>query len=83
MNYELNIRKATKDDAPLIAKRLSTLKNITAVDILAYHNFSGSKYDALSLKNTMPDLPSPTNEEINRIRVLFSSFGLNVNDLEN
>ncbi len=66
-------------EAEDIAKKLSTFNNIESVDILQYHNFSGSKYDALGLKNTMPDVEPPTNEKLNEIRNMFSSYGLNVN----
>lgn len=66
-------------EAEAIAKKLSEFKNIESVDILKYHNFSGSKYDALGLKNTMPDVNPPTEDFLNRIRELFISYGLNVN----
>lgn len=42
---------------------LSTLKNISAVKILPYHNYAGSKYDAISAENTLPK-NIPSQEEI-------------------
>ncbi len=33
---------------------LKTLKNVTAVKVLPYHNYAGSKYDSLGLPNTLP-----------------------------
>lgn len=38
---------------------LKTLKNIVKIRILPYHNYAASKYEALSMKNTLPPkLPS-------------------------
>lgn len=46
-----------------IAEFLKPLKNITAVKVLAYHNFAGSKYAALGMENTLPEV-LPTTEEV-------------------
>lgn len=46
-----------------IAKFLVPLKNIKSVKILPYHNYAGSKYEALNMKNTLPKI-LPTNEQI-------------------
>lgn len=37
-----------------IGKFLSGLKNLTKVRVLPYHNYAGSKYSALNMKNTLP-----------------------------
>ena len=42
---------------------LKTLKNVTAVKVLAYHNYASSKYDALGMENTLPET-TPTEEEV-------------------
>ena len=44
-----------------IAEFLTQFKNITKVRVLPYHNFAGSKYDALGMENTLP--PSLPNKE--------------------
>ena len=46
-----------------IAEFLSGLKNITKVRVLPYHNFAGTKYMALNIKNTLPKV-LPVNDEI-------------------
>lgn len=51
------------DQIPKIAAFLSTLKNITKVKVLPYHNYAGSKYKSLAMKNTLPHV-LPTDEEI-------------------
>ncbi|MBQ4527973.1 MAG: glycyl-radical enzyme activating protein [Clostridia bacterium] len=48
---------------PEIAEFLSNFKNIKKVRVLPYHNYAGSKYAALNLKNTLPE-KLPTNDEI-------------------
>lgn len=54
-----------------IAAFLKPLKNITAVEVLPYHNYAGSKYDALNLPNTLPaQLPTP--EQIAQAEHYFS-----------
>ena len=49
---------------------LSGMTNITKVKVLAYHNFAGSKYEALGMENTMP-LNLPSKDEIARAESLF------------
>lgn len=63
-----------------IAERLGKYKNIQSVDVLPYHNFSGSKYEALGEKNTMPNVPMPEKNEIENAKNILRSVGLKVND---
>ena len=51
------------DQIPKIAAFLRECKNITKVRVLPYHNYAGSKYEALSMENTLP-AELPTDEEI-------------------
>ena len=37
-----------------IAEYIQTFKNIRRVDVLAYHNYASSRYQALNLTNTLP-----------------------------
>ena len=61
-----------------IAKFLSTLKNITKVRILPYHNYAGSKYTALNVKNTLP-CRLPTENEVEEAKILIKKItGLTV-----
>lgn len=52
-----------KDQLEKIARFLKPLQNITKIKILPYHNYAGSKYDALGIPNTLPTL-LPTAFEI-------------------
>lgn len=46
---------------------LKGYNNITKIRVLAYHNYAGSKYDALSIKNTLPQV-IPTDREIEQFQ---------------
>ena len=46
-----------------IAEFLKPLQNVKAVKVLPYHNFAGSKYAALGMENTLPEI-LPTENEI-------------------
>ena len=54
-----------------IAELLKDFKNITRVRVLPYHNYAGSKYDALDMDNTLPNR-LPTDEEIRAAEQIFS-----------
>ena len=49
---------------------LKPLKNVTRVKVLPYHNYAGSKYNALGMENTLPET-LPTEEEIQKAQALF------------
>lgn len=54
------------------AEFLKPLKNIKTVKILPYHNYAGSKYEALHMENTLPkDLP--TEEQIKKAEKIIES----------
>jgi pyruvate-formate lyase-activating enzyme len=46
-----------------IARFLAPLRHITKIRVLPYHNYAGSKYEALSMENNLPD-KLPTDDEI-------------------
>lgn len=58
-------------EIPKIAEFLMELRNVKKVRVLPYHSFSGSKYDALGMKNTLPTL-LPSEEEIKRAEAFFA-----------
>ena len=63
---------------------LSSLHNITAVRLLAYHSQAHSKYRAVGRSDTLPAVPSPTFAELEANAAILRSRGLNViNTLEN
>lgn len=58
------------DQIEKIRDFLKPLKNITAVKILPYHNFCASKYSALGIKNTLPNI-IPTSEDVKKAERFF------------
>ena len=58
------------DQIGKIAEFLKPLKNIKAVKVLPYHNYAGSKYEALNMENTLPKI-LPTEEEIKNAEKMF------------
>ncbi len=53
------------DQIKKIARFLMPLQNITKIRVLPYHNYAGSKYEALGLQNTLP-YRIPTDKEIQK-----------------
>ena len=59
---------------------MAKLKNVTKVRVLPYHNYAGSKYEALKMENTLP-CNLPTDEEIENARTVIRRItGLTVLD---
>ena len=56
-----------------IADFVKSLSNVTGVRVLPYHNYARSKYEALSMENTLPD-SVPTSEEMDRAKALFGDL---------
>ena len=61
------VPRANGDQIDKIAEFIRALQNVSAVRVLAYHNFAISKYDALGLANTSPE-GLPTDEEMRLVR---------------
>ena len=55
---------------------LAGLGNITAVRMLAYHSLAHSKYESVGHTDTMPDVPAPSAEMMERAERILSGFGL-------
>ena len=51
--------------------------NITKMKILPYHSMARSKYDALGMSDTMPNVQSPTDETLQWAVTLLRSYGIN------
>ncbi len=56
-----------------LASFIHNLKNIVKVKILPYHNYAASKYDALNMENTLPEIILPTQEECSKLEALLFS----------
>ena len=65
------------DQMEKIAAFLGTLSNITALRVLPYHNYAGTKYRALDIADTLP-AELPTDDALRQAKNCFLTFGLRV-----
>lgn len=65
------------DQIEKIARFLSDVKNVIKVKVLPYHNYAGSKYASLGLKNTLPDV-LPSSEEVEKAEMCLRKHNLPV-----
>jgi len=57
---------------------LAALKHVSAVRLLAYHALARAKFAAVGHPDTMPDVPPPTREMLERAAEILRGYGLNV-----
>jgi pyruvate formate lyase activating enzyme len=60
-----------------MAALLAPMQYVRNVRVLPYHNYAGSKYASLSMKNTLPEA-LPTDEEIRAAEECLRRYGLRV-----
>ena len=68
----------SQEDLQATGAILKPLKHITAVRLLAYHSLARSKFLAVGHPDTMPNVPSPTCEDLEDAATLLRAFGLPV-----
>lgn len=59
-----------------IAKFASSLKGVNEINLLPYHSFGRDKYEGLGRKYMMGDLPSPTDQQMQKLKTVAESYGL-------
>ena len=57
---------------------LAELRNVSAVRLLAYHQLARSKFEAVGHPDTMPDVPSPDAETLEKCACVLRSYTGNV-----
>lgn len=67
------------DQMEKIAGYLAELKHLTKVRVLPYHNYAGSKYEALGMENTLPER-RPDDDKIKAAKQVIQDYGLQVCD---
>lgn len=65
------------DQIGQMAQVLSSLQNLTKVRVLPYHNYAGSKYNSLEMKNTLPDR-LPCEEEVAKAQSILKDAGIKI-----
>jgi len=66
----------TETEIASIAKFASGLKGVNEINLLPYHRFGKDKYDGLGRDYLMGDIPSPTDEHMQKLKAKAESFGL-------
>ena len=56
----------------------ASLETIHDIALLPYHRMGSGKYRRLKMRNALKGVPSPTNQRIEEIRLLFESRGIRV-----
>ena len=59
-----------------IAKFAASLKGVREINLLPYHNFGKDKYTGLGREYPMGDIPSPTDEHMQKLKAAAESCGL-------
>lgn len=59
-----------------IAKFASGLKGVDEINLLPYHRFGKDKYDGLGREYLMGDIPSPTDEHMQKLKSVAEGYGL-------
>lgn len=73
------VPEANADEIEDMAKFMSRLANLTKVRVLPYHSYAAGKYDALGMKNTLPEI-IPAEEQINKAKEIIRSYNIKVMD---
>lgn len=64
-----------EDNLRLAGDFLATLPTISAVKILGYHSLARSKYLAIGREDSMPQVPSPSKNDLQRVVAILKACG--------
>jgi pyruvate formate lyase activating enzyme len=63
-------------EADAVGRFVSTLKNLKLVRVLPYHSYAQNKYACLGREYPLPDVPVPTDEEIEAALKAIRAYGV-------
>ena len=66
----------TESEIASIAKFASSLKGVDEINLLPYHSFGRDKYEGLGRQYMMGDLPSPTDQHMQKLKAVAEAYGL-------
>lgn len=66
----------TETEIADIAKFAAGLNGVNEINLLPYHRFGKDKYDGLGRKYLMGDIPSPTDEHMQKLKAVAERYGL-------
>ena len=62
----------------LIGSTLVRLPSLVGAEVMPYHDIGTAKYQALGMKYKLPDINSPTDEQVLRVEEMLSGYGITV-----
>ena len=68
----------TKENIKNIGQFISTLRNINKIELLPFNKIGENKYKRMSRKNLLPKLSSHSKHELDQLKNIFLSCGVNV-----
>ncbi len=71
------VPECNANEIEAMGRFLASLSHPVRVRVLPYHNYAGSKYEALGLENTSPS-HLPTEQELAKAKETLASFGLEI-----
>ena len=66
------------DQIEKVGRFLKDIKNLTKVRILPYHNFAGSKYEAVDMENTMGEILPPSQAMVDMAKDILKKMDIPV-----
>ena len=66
----------TESEIASIAEFAASLKGVDEINLLPYHSFGRDKYEGLGRQYMMGDLPSPTDEKMQKLKSVAEDYGL-------
>ena len=69
----------TEEEMNGLAGIIQKSVNIEAVNLIPFHQLSGSKYESLGLDYRAAGIKPPTQEGLDKISAVFAGYGIKVN----
>ncbi len=66
----------TEGEIAAIARFAKSLPGVTEINLLPYHSFGRDKYEGLGREYLMGDVPSPTDEQMQKLKAVAEGCGL-------
>lgn len=71
-----------KDDIRKLAAFLAQFNSLQWVDLLPYHRLGLKKWQALNKEYSLPHVKPPTQEEMEKVRVIFQAFNVPISEVK-
>ena len=66
----------SEENVAEVARIVSEMPNVSRVEVLPFHQMGRDKWENLNMEYRLADAPTPTNEELVRVRSQFAAYGV-------